>query len=80
MVATVRTGVGLSLCRASIALHEQQAHGRAIAEEMRISTELSVRCLKARIGDPSIWLLLMQTDALGSSRRGSLYPLPPFCL
>ena len=54
MVATVRTGVGLSLCRASIALHEQQAHGRAIAEEMRISTELSVLCLKAHIGDPSI--------------------------
>ncbi|MBK5569971.1 MAG: LysR family transcriptional regulator [Ensifer sp. SSB1] len=54
MVAMVRTGVGLSLCRESIALHEQQAHGLVIAENVRISTTLSFLCLEARLGDPSI--------------------------
>lgn len=54
MVAMVRTGVGLSLCRESIALHEQQAHGLVIAENVKISTTLSFLCLEARIGDPSI--------------------------
>jgi DNA-binding transcriptional LysR family regulator len=54
MVAMVRTGVGLSLCRESIALHEQQAHGLVIADAVKISTTLSFLCLDARIGDPSI--------------------------
>ncbi|MDT4829220.1 LysR substrate binding domain protein [compost metagenome] len=54
MVAMVRTGVGLSLCREAIALHEQQAHGLVIAENVKISTTLSFLCLEARIGDPSI--------------------------
>lgn len=54
MVAMVRTGVGLSLCRESIALHEQQAHGLVIAENVKIATTLSFVCLEARLGDPSI--------------------------
>ncbi len=54
MVAMVRTGVGLSLCRESIALHEQQAHGLVIAEGVGISTTLSFLCLYARTGDPAI--------------------------
>ena len=54
MVAMVRTGVGLSLCREAIALHEQQAHGLVIAENVKISTTLSFLCLEARIGDPCI--------------------------
>jgi DNA-binding transcriptional LysR family regulator len=54
MVAMVRTGVGLSLCRESIALHEQQAHGLVIAGNVKIATTLSFLCLKARTGDPAI--------------------------
>jgi len=54
MVAMVRTGVGLSLCRESIALHEQQAHGLVIAENLKISTTLSFICLDARMDDPAI--------------------------
>ncbi|SHN17455.1 LysR family transcriptional regulator [Roseibium suaedae] len=54
MVAMVRTGVGLSLCRETIALHEQQANGLTIADNVKISTSLSFLCLDARTGDPSI--------------------------
>ncbi|WLR99686.1 LysR family transcriptional regulator [Shinella sumterensis] len=54
MVAMVRTGIGLSLCRESIALHEQQSHGLVIAENVRISTKLSFLCLEARTKDPAI--------------------------
>ena len=54
MVAMVRTGVGLSLCRESIALHEQQAHGLVIAERVKISTTLTFLCLEARRSDPII--------------------------
>lgn len=54
MVAMVRTGVGLSLCRESIALHEQQSHGLVIAENVKISTKLSFLCMEARAKDPTI--------------------------
>ncbi|MER8606842.1 LysR family transcriptional regulator substrate-binding protein [Mesorhizobium sp. M0633] len=54
MVAMVRTGVGLSLCRESIALHEQQANGPVIADRVKVDTALSFVCLNARALDPSI--------------------------
>jgi len=54
MVAMVRTGIGLSLCRETIALHEQQAHGLVIADAVKISTTLSFICLETRTGDPAI--------------------------
>ncbi len=54
MVAMVRTGVGLSLCRDSIALHEQQTHGLVIADAVQVSTTLSFICLEARAHDPTI--------------------------
>lgn len=54
MVAMVRTGVGLSLCRESIALHEQQAHGLIVADAVTIGTTLSFLCLEARREDPTI--------------------------
>lgn len=54
MVAMVRTGVALSLCRESIALHEQQSHGLVIAENVKITTKLSFLCMQARIYDPAI--------------------------
>ncbi len=56
MLAMVRTGLGLSLCRESIALHEQQSNGLAIANAVRVSTSLSLICLASRIADPVISL------------------------
>lgn len=58
MVAMVRSGVGLSLCRESIALHEQQAHGLVIADNVTISTTLSFLCLETRVSDPTIAVAL----------------------
>ncbi|MFA5490986.1 MAG: LysR family transcriptional regulator [Candidimonas sp.] len=54
MIAMVRTGVGLSLCRESTALHEQQTQGLVIADGVRISTALSFVCLETRSNDPVI--------------------------
>ena len=54
MLAMVRTGVGLSLCRESIALHEQQSNGLVIAENVKIPTKLSFLSLRARSADPTI--------------------------
>jgi len=54
MLAMVRTGIGLSLCRESIALHEQQANGLVLADSVRISTTLSFMCLAARASEPTI--------------------------
>ena len=56
MLAMVRTGLGLSLCRESIALHEQQANGLAVANAVKVSTSLSLICLSSRIADPIISL------------------------
>jgi len=58
MVAMVRTGIGLSLCRETIALHEQQSHGLVIADKLQISTKLSFMCLDARVRDPAISIAL----------------------
>lgn len=57
MLAMVRAGVGLSLCRESIALHEQQTNGLIIANAVKIETSLSFICLKARASDPVIQLV-----------------------
>ncbi len=54
MVAMVRTGVGLSLCRESIALGEQQAHGLFIADEVKITTTMSFICMEVRKDEPAI--------------------------
>jgi DNA-binding transcriptional LysR family regulator len=56
MIAMVRTGVGLSLCRESIALHEQQAHGLVVADTVKLSTTLSFICLASRVNDPTVEL------------------------
>lgn len=56
MIAMVRTGMGLSLCRESIALHEQQAHGLIVADAAKLSTTLSFVCLASRTSDPAIEL------------------------
>jgi len=57
MIAMVRAGVGLCLCRESIALHEQQAHGLFVSDTVKLSTKLSLLCLASRASDPIVELV-----------------------
>ncbi|ASJ71259.1 LysR family transcriptional regulator [Granulosicoccus antarcticus] len=54
MLAMVRSGVGLSLCRDSIALNERQTRGMVISDTVEIWTTLDFICLTARRQDPVI--------------------------
>lgn len=54
MLAMVRSGVGLSLCRDSIALGERQARGVVISDTVELKTTLEFVCLDARRKDPVI--------------------------
>lgn len=54
MLAMVRSGVGLSLCRDSIALNERQTRGLVISDTVEVSTTLDFICLSARRQDPVI--------------------------
>jgi|AntRauTorckE5430_2_1112549.scaffolds.fasta_scaffold00794_3 DNA-binding transcriptional LysR family regulator len=54
MLAMVRSGVGLSLCRDSLAFYERQTHGIAVADRVELETTLSFITLKARAEDPGI--------------------------
>ncbi|HVK94634.1 MAG TPA: LysR family transcriptional regulator [Noviherbaspirillum sp.] len=54
MLDLVKSGVGLSLVRESIALREAHAHGLVIADTVSLSTELSFICLAKRKNEPVI--------------------------
>lgn len=54
MLAMVRSGVGLSLCRDSIALSERQARGMVISDTVELQTTLEFVCLNTRRHDPVI--------------------------
>jgi DNA-binding transcriptional LysR family regulator len=54
MLAMVRSGVGLSLCRDSIALNERQIRGMVISDTVEVWTTLDFICLTARRQDPVI--------------------------
>ena len=54
MLAMVRSGVGLSLCRESIALDEAQSRGIVIADRVSIETSLCFITLLSRLKDPNI--------------------------
>lgn len=54
MLAMVRSGVGLSLCRESIALYEQQARGIVIADQVKVEASLNFGCLQSRVTHPNI--------------------------
>ena len=56
MLAMVRTGVGLSLCRESIALDQQQTHGLAIADRVKLETSLGFAAMNNRRNDPLVAL------------------------
>ena len=54
MLDLVKSGVGLSLIRESIALHEAHVHGLVIADKVSLSTELTFICLQHRKSEPLI--------------------------
>ncbi len=54
MLDLVKSGVGLSLVRDSIALRESQAHGLVIADSVSVTTSLSFICAASRRMEPAI--------------------------
>ena len=54
MLDLVKSGVGLSLVRESIALREAHAHGLVIADSVSLATELSFIALAKRRNEPMI--------------------------
>lgn len=64
MLDLVKSGVGLSLVRESIALREAHAHGLVIADAVSLSTELSFIALAKRKNEPVIAAVLPLLQAL----------------
>jgi DNA-binding transcriptional LysR family regulator len=63
MLDLVKSGVGLSLARDSIAIRESQAHGLVVADRVSLECVLSFICLKSRVTEPvvaSAWGALAQ--------------------
>lgn len=56
MLAMVRSGVGLCLCRESVALNECQVHGLVVVDQVEIGTRLGFLSLASRQSEPSIEL------------------------
>jgi DNA-binding transcriptional LysR family regulator len=54
MLDLVKSGIGLSLVRDSIALREARAHGLVIANAVSVTTELSFLCLASRHQESAI--------------------------
>lgn len=54
MLDLVKSGIGLSLVRDSIALREAHAHGLVIANAVSVTTELSFICLNSRRQESAI--------------------------
>jgi len=54
MLDLVKSGIGLSLVRDSIALRESQAYGLAIADKARLDTQLSFICQASKRQDAAI--------------------------
>ena len=63
MLEMVRAGVGLSLCRESIALHQRQTHGLAVCPGVTVPASLSFSCVAAQRDGP---LMQVVFDLLAS--------------
>ncbi len=64
MLEMVRSGVGLSLCRESIALHQRQSFGLAVCEELSVPASLGILTLQERQNDPVVAALFNQLSAV----------------
>lgn len=71
MLAMVRSGIGLSLCRDSVALQEKQTQGLVVNERVSVNCSLSFICLKSRQAEPSIACALNVLDGLWISPGGA---------
>lgn len=63
MLDLVRSGIGLSLVRDSIAIREAQARGLVVADRVSLDCQLCFVSLRARRGEPvvaSAWAALGQ--------------------
>lgn len=67
MLDLVKSGVGLSLARESIALREAHAHGLVIADAVSLDTELSFIALAKRQAEPAIAAVFSLMQALWRS-------------
>ena len=67
MLDLVKSGVGLSLVRESIALGEAHAHGLAIADRVALSTDLNFITQVRRAGEPMIAAVLGLMRAVWST-------------
>lgn len=56
MLAMVRSGVGLALCRESVALYEKQIHGLVVVNEAEVEADLGFLTLASRRAEPSVEL------------------------
>lgn len=64
MLDLVKSGVGLSLVRDSIAIREAQARGLVVADRVALDCDLSFVCLAARTGEPVIASALAALDSV----------------
>jgi DNA-binding transcriptional LysR family regulator len=64
MLDLVKSGVGLSLIRESIALREAHAHGLVIADQVNLTSELSFICLAKRKNEAVIEAVFVLLAAL----------------
>lgn len=64
MLDLVKSGVGLSLIRESIALREAHAHGLVIADRVSLASELSFICLARRRNEPVISTVFSLLESL----------------
>ncbi|TMV93569.1 LysR family transcriptional regulator [Thioclava sp. BHET1] len=64
MLEMVRAGVGLSLCRESVALHQRQTFGLAVCEKLRVPACLVIQTLEERKDHPVITALFEQVSSV----------------
>ena len=62
MLAMARSGVGLSLCRDSVALQERHRNGLVVNERVSIACDLSFICLKDRQAESEVACALQVLD------------------
>lgn len=77
MLAMVRSGVGLCLCRESIALHERQVHGLVVLEQVEIETSLGFLSLPSRRQELGIALAQEIVEAVWIRREIETALHPP---
>ncbi len=64
MLDLVKSGVGLSLARDSVAIRESQAHGLVVADRVSLDCALSFVCLRPRRDEPVIASAWAALDAV----------------